>query len=814
MKRQMRPSGCAGMSRRRFLQTSAYASAGVTALPLMPAPALLAATADSQVVPAPTRAWMAATPASHYSAYRSKRASSPDTPTWVQIDLGASHTIDFVKVYPANERLYPGRDQHWAGEGFPVRFKLEAADEPDFQHAATIADHTAADYADPKGRITRYQANGIKGRYVRLTATRLRRVARQSYYLALGKIGVHSGGREISIGCPVAVETRYGEETAMAQLTRAPRPDGEEVFMNHPGNVTAPSTWKPALYQARAPLGGVRLHGGLFQRSMENNIGYLLNSYSVDELLRQFRERAGKPNPANLPPPKTRFWEEDLAGSNAGRFLMGAGNTLRWMEHPELRRRLNAVVDGIAECRQPNGYIMAYPEDTIFFSERAAYTRAWVTHGLVEAGYAGNPRAFDLLRGYYDWFNRCSYLPYMQRFAVQGGQGMIANTRLYFTPVGQPRDIQVIQQYHQENHWLEQLAARQESSVWQYPYDRPHCYLLTDFEAYLDLYRATGEPRYLQAMEGGWDLFHTRWENPGGSTAIIEYVVCPPKSYRLDAQLEELCGNSFWVFLSQRFHLLRPSQEKYVNEIEKSIYNVALANQAGANGFRYHALLTRHKEAPTQINSCCEGQGTRLIGSLPEHVYSIAPDGLYVNLFEASTIQWRAKDEEVGLRMSTRFPFDPAVELRFSAARPTGLKIRVRVPAWAAHPMPVRVNGQLAGSGQPGSYITLDRTWAAGDSVRFTLPAALRLTRYTGINQVAGEERYCVQFGPILLAAVGAPEVRLECGPGGVPDGLLKRLRPKRGEPLHFTVEENPGIEFMPYWQVDEETFNCFPALV
>jgi hypothetical protein len=46
-----------------------------------------------------------------------------------------------------------------------------------------------------------------------------------------------------------------------------------------------------------------------------------------------------------------------------------------------VRRRINVVVDGIEECRQPNGYIMAYPEETIFYSERAAYTRAWLTHG-------------------------------------------------------------------------------------------------------------------------------------------------------------------------------------------------------------------------------------------------------------------------------------------------------------------------------------------------------------------------------------------------------------------------------------------------
>jgi uncharacterized protein len=174
-------------------------------------------------------------------------------------------------------------------------------------------------------------------------------------------------------------------------------------------------------------------------------------------MLRPFRERAGKPVRPGMREP-IPFWETSLPGSSAGRFLMGAANTLRWIDHVELRASMNAIIDGIEECRAPNGYIMAYPEDLILHSERGGYARSWVTHGLIEAGYAGNPKAFPLLRGFYDWFDRCSYLPNMMRGGVQGVQGMIANTRMYFTPVGKPEDIQVIQRYYQENYWLERTS--------------------------------------------------------------------------------------------------------------------------------------------------------------------------------------------------------------------------------------------------------------------------------------------------------------------------------------------------------------------
>ena len=170
---------------------------------------------------------------------------------------------------------------------------------------------------------------------------------------------------------------------------------------------------------------------------------------------------------------------------------------------------------------------MAYPEELILHSERGGYTRSWVTQGLIEAGYAGNPKAFPLLRGFYDWFDRCAYLPQMMRGGVQGVQGMIANTRMYFTPAGRPEDIQVIQRYYQENYWLDGLASHNTDVVWQYPYDRPHNYLITDFEAYLDIYRATGDEKYLRAMQGAWDLDHDNWEHVGGSIAITEFGEVP-----------------------------------------------------------------------------------------------------------------------------------------------------------------------------------------------------------------------------------------------------------------------------------------------
>ena len=168
-----------------------------------------------------------------------------------------------------------------------------------------------------------------------------------------------------------------------------PPPDSEALLS---GPRTVP-------YLAHTPLTGVTVaENTLLLQTMEANIDYLLTSFDVDHLLLPFRVRAGL-NGTTGSRPQVGFWDSDLKGSNAGRFLMGAGNTLRWVEDTALRTMLNDVVDGIEACKNESGYILAYDPPGFMHSEQGDYGRSWFTQGLIEAGKAGNPKAFPLLRG-------------------------------------------------------------------------------------------------------------------------------------------------------------------------------------------------------------------------------------------------------------------------------------------------------------------------------------------------------------------------------------------------------------------------------
>ena len=72
--------------------------------------------------------------------------------------------------------MFPGRDQYYGGEGFPLRFKVETSDDPEFNTPQMGTDFTQSDFPDPADNITRFTARGQQARYVRLTVTRLRPV--------------------------------------------------------------------------------------------------------------------------------------------------------------------------------------------------------------------------------------------------------------------------------------------------------------------------------------------------------------------------------------------------------------------------------------------------------------------------------------------------------------------------------------------------------------------------------------------------------------------------------------------------------------
>lgn len=128
--------------------------------------------------------------------YRSEDTTAPNTVKWVQIDLGTSRAIDEVRLLALRHGVIEGL-------GLPRRFKVEASEDPSFRQAAVIADYTQKEgYANRWIMDIVLPAEGVAGRYVRLTATGLREENGQAC-LALSQMEVISGGQNVAVGAAV-----------------------------------------------------------------------------------------------------------------------------------------------------------------------------------------------------------------------------------------------------------------------------------------------------------------------------------------------------------------------------------------------------------------------------------------------------------------------------------------------------------------------------------------------------------------------------------------------------------------------------------
>ena len=157
--------------------------------------------------------------------YHSAEAATPDVAKWVQVDLGKSQPIDEIRLVPARPGNY---SPDTPGFGFPVRFKVEVSDSADFSTATMVADQTSEDFPNPGETAAVFTANGVNGRYVRVTATRLWGRSDGAGVFALKRLEIVSGGVNISEKAPVmALDSIERADWNCAALTASASTTGD-----------------------------------------------------------------------------------------------------------------------------------------------------------------------------------------------------------------------------------------------------------------------------------------------------------------------------------------------------------------------------------------------------------------------------------------------------------------------------------------------------------------------------------------------------------------------------------------------------------
>jgi DUF1680 family protein len=230
----------------------------------------------------------------------------------------------------------------------------------------------------------------------------------------------------------------------------------------------------------------------------------------------------------------------------------------------------------------------------------------------------------------------------------------------------------------------------------------------------------------------------------------------------------ETCAAVGSAFFCRRMNLLTGDAGP-MDELERAVYNGAICG-VSLSGDRYSYVNPLeygrdHKRWEWHGCPCCPPMLAKLVGAVPGWIYARDTDGLAVNLFIGSRATVELGGVETAVALSTRYPWEGGVTLKVDPARPATWTLRMRAPAWARPSGPadlyrssfrgaitVRVNGEpVARPRIERGYLTLRRTWSAGDVVTVDFPMPVR--RLHARPEVkACQGRVALARGPIIYS--------------------------------------------------------------
>ena len=345
-------------------------------------------------------------------------------------------------------------------------------------------------------------------------------------------------------------------------------------------------------------------------------------------------------------------------------------------------------------------------------------------------------------------------------------------------------------------------------------------------------YEVTGDTRYRDIATYFWNRVarHRSYANGGHSDGEIFFPVDRFEKH-LGGESSETCNTYNMLKLTRHLFAWSPSATT-MDFYERGLYNHILASQDPASGgVIYYCPLKpgAWKSYSTKDRSfwCCVGTGLENHAKYADTIYFHDSGALFVNLFIPSELTW--KDQGVVVRQTTRFPEEGRSHLAFTAERPVRLTLRVRHPFWATSGFGVTVNGVSQPiDSTPGSYLSIVREWATGDTVDLTLPMSLRTEALPGTTDTVA-----LFYGPVLLAGELGSEgldAAKRYGPSAPPPSKSRRSRcprwsladpgrllasivPVPNRPLTFRtagVGQPRDVTLVPFYQANQTRYSVY----
>jgi hypothetical protein len=243
--------------------------------------------------------------------------------------------------------------------------------------------------------------------------------------------------------------------------------------------------------------------------------------------------------------------------------------------------------------------------------------------------------------------------------------------------------------------------------------------------------------------------------------------------------------------------------------MERVLYNTILGAwpiQADGTSFYYSDYSNTGKKSwYGQKWPCCSGTFPQLAADYHVSTYLRATDGVYVNLYAPSSLQWTQGGAKLGLKQVTNYPFENKIQIQVSASQPSEYTLYVRIPGWAKPDPVLMVNGKrFTGAVEPSTFAAIRNTWKDGDRVEIELPMPLRLERVDSNHP----DLVALLHGPLVLMAVAESQPAFN-------EKALLEAKPARNAAGDWVASSADGsqISMRPFMNIDKESYSTYVRL-
>jgi DUF1680 family protein len=288
-----------------------------------------------------------------------------------------------------------------------------------------------------------------------------------------------------------------------------------------------------------------------------------------------------------------------------------------------------------------------------------------------------------------------------------------------------------------------------------------------------DVAALTGDKGYIEAIDRIWDnIIQKKYYITGGVGATASGEAFG-KNYELPNMSAycETCAAIAQVYLNYRLFLLH-GDSKYYDALERTLYNGVISGISidGGKFFYPNPLqsMGQHQRQAWFGCACCPSNAARFIPSLPQYIYAVKDNSLYVNLFAGNETQVKVGGKNITFVQNTNYPWDGDVEMVMKKANGQ-FALNIRIPGWVRGEVvpsdlyhyvdgktlgyTVKVNGQaFEGKTLEHGYLVIDRKWKNGDKVTVHFDMEPRLVRANG-KVDADKGRAEIERGPLVYCA-------------------------------------------------------------